>query len=574
MSTASTKSRSHKKKRKAEVAASKSLAEPSGPKSFWQGEVSQRTWLICSLSILAVAAFLRLYHLDLVPFHHDEGVNGNFLVRLVRDGFYQYDPANYHGPTLYYFSTIIPWTFRFLFGTSAQNTYGLHTVTVRLIPALFGLATVWLVLLLRRRLGTIGALSAAALLAVSPGAVYLSRYYIHETLFVFFTLGLVVAGLRYYEEGHPVYLILAAVSAALLFATKETAMISAGVLLIALLLTHIYRWLRRRAAGRGQKRSRSSLRQGGTDHTPDVLQKYGGARMLAIWAIGATALFIAVNVVLYSSFFTNYPKGVYDALKTFDFWTKTGKAAHVHPFETYIWWLFYQESPVLILGTIGAAFVVWKPRNSFALFSALWAFGILAAYSLIPYKTPWLALNFIVPLALIGGYALEVIYDLGWRPQWLIAGIMVVAIGISGYQTVDLNFFNYDNDAQYYVYVYAHTRRETLKLVDEIDRIASRTGQGKQLGITIVSTDYWPLPWYLRDYGRVGYFGRMSTSNEPVIIASEGQGAEMEATLGGRYQQVNSGLNAAGSYALRPGVNLLLYVQRDSLKTTTEKASN
>jgi predicted membrane-bound mannosyltransferase len=89
-----------------------------------------------------------------------------------------------------------------------------------------------------------------------------------------------------------------------------------------------------------------------------------------------------------------------------------------------------------------------------------------------------------------------------------------------------------------------------------------------------VSTDYWPLPWYLRDYGRVGYFGRMSTSNEPVIIASEGQGAEMEATLGGRYQQVNSGFNAAGSYALRPGVNLLLYVQRDSLKTTTEKASN
>lgn len=576
MSTASTKSRSHRQKRKAEVAASKTLAEPSSSSELSLGDVTQRTWLISSLCILAVAAFLRLYHLDLVPFHHDEGVNGNFLVRLVREGFYHYDPANYHGPTLYYFSAIIPWALRFLFGTSAQNTYGLHTVTVRLVPAIFGLATVWLVLLLRRRLGTIGALSAAALLAVSPGAVYLSRYYIHETLFVFFTLGLVVAGLRYYEDGHPVYLILAAVSAALLFATKETAMISAGVLLIALLLTHVYRWLRRKSAGAGQKRrkERSSQRQVGTAQTPDVLQEYGGARMLAISVTGAVALFIAVNVVLYSSFFTNYPKGVYDALKTFEFWTKTGKAAHVHAFETYIWWLFYQESPVLLLGTIGAAFVVWKPRNSFARFSALWAFGILAAYSLIPYKTPWLALNFIVPLALIGGCALQVIYELGWRPQWLIVGIMVVAIGISGYQTIDLNFFNYDNDAQYYVYVYAHTRRETLKLVDEIDRIAARTGQGKQIGITIVSTDYWPLPWYLRDYGRVGYFGRMSTSNEPLIIASEGQGAEMEATFGDRYQQVNSGLNAAGSYALRPGVNLLLYVQRDGLGTPAEKKSN
>ena len=149
-----------------------------------------------------------------------------------------------------------------------------------------------------------------------------------------------------------------------------------------------------------------------------------------------------------------------------------------------------QESPILFLGMLGAAFVVGKPSNTFALFSALWAFGILAAYSLIPYKTPWLALSFIIPLAMIGGYPLQVIYGRGWNSRWLIAGIMAVAIGISAYQTVDLNFFNYDNDAQYYVYVYAHTRRETLKLVDEINRIAATTGQGGQMGITIVSMDY------------------------------------------------------------------------------------
>jgi len=43
-----------------------------------------------------------------VPLHHDEGVNGNFLVRLVREGAYNYDPANYHGPTLYYFAAVMP----------------------------------------------------------------------------------------------------------------------------------------------------------------------------------------------------------------------------------------------------------------------------------------------------------------------------------------------------------------------------------------------------------------------------------------------------------------------------------
>jgi hypothetical protein len=44
---------------------------------------SDRAWLIGVVAILVVATVLRLYDLDLVPLHHDEGVNGNFLVRLV-----------------------------------------------------------------------------------------------------------------------------------------------------------------------------------------------------------------------------------------------------------------------------------------------------------------------------------------------------------------------------------------------------------------------------------------------------------------------------------------------------------
>jgi len=138
-----------------------------------------------------------------------------------------------------------------------------------------------------------------------------------------------------------------------------------------------------------------------------------------------------------------------------------------------------------------------------------------------------------------------------------------VAIAISGYQTIDLNFFNYDNDDKYYVYVYAHTRRETLAMLKEIDKVVERTREGGQTGITIVAPEYWPLPWYFRDFTRVGYNGRMTASSEPIIIAAEGQGGEMEATFGDRYQQVNSGLNPLGTYPLRPGVNFRLYVRRD-----------
>jgi predicted membrane-bound mannosyltransferase len=158
-------------------------------------------------------------------------------------------------------------------------------------------------------------------------------------------------------------------------------------------------------------------------------------------------------------------------------------------------------------------------------------------------------------LALIAGYSFQFLYEAAWLSVRELAIVAFIAVAIGGYQTIDLNFFNYDNDDQYYVYVYAHTRRETLKLVDAIDVIAKRK-QGGQTGITIVSPDYWPLPWYLRDYSRVGYFGRMADSSEPLIVASSSQVDEVRQKFGGSYRQVGS------TFALRPGVDLVLFERR------------
>lgn len=565
MPTGSTKQRRPKKKATANppVAGTKNSTRATPIAE----QLSDRVWWVCALVILIFAAALRLYDLDLVPLHHDEGVNGNFLVRLVREGIYKYDPANYHGPTLYYFSAVIPWIFRFLFGPSAQNTYGLTTFTIRLVPVLFGVGTIWLIFVLRRRLGDFATLGAAALLAVSPGAVYLSRYFIHETLFVFFTIGIVVAVIRFYEDGSPIYLVLAAISLALLFATKETAIISVGVLAIAFVSTHVYLWLRR---DKPKNREQETIR----DLWRNLQYRVGGQRMLLFWLLIAIVVFAAVNVLFYSSFFTNYPKGVYDALATFQFWVKTGNQAHVHPKTQYISWLADQELSLLFLGIVGAALLVWKPKNSLALFNALWAFGLIAAYSLIAYKTPWLALNFIVPLALIGGHVFQALAEISWLQLRELVLLAAVALGIGGYHCLDLNFRNYDNDDKSYVYVYAHTRREMLNLVDEINRIAKSNGQGGQTGITVVSPDYWPLPWYLRDYSRVGYFGRLADSNELIIIASESQRNEVLEKFGFLYQQVSSGLNESGSFPLRPGVNLLLFVRRNAVVLGTSHKRN
>ncbi|HEV2883516.1 MAG TPA: flippase activity-associated protein Agl23 [Pyrinomonadaceae bacterium] len=589
MGTASTKSQGNNKSARSEIRLS-SEREYEFSETAEQG-TADLSWLVACAAILGLAAFLRFYNLDLVPLHHDEGVNGNFLVRLVREGFYRYDPANYHGPTLYYFAALFPRVLRSLLGIAAQNSYGLTTQAIRAVTSVFGLATVGLVLTLRKNLGTIGVLSASLLLAISPGAVYLSRYFIHETLFVFFTLAIVVCAVKYFETAQPVYLILLAVNAALMFATKETAIISAVVLALAAILTYAYRWLLKQTGSSQNINRKKKKRSSVGDRDPGFVEKAGGPFVLLVWIVAAVIVFVAVNVIFYTSFFTN-GKGISDALKTFEFWRKTGKEAHVHPFLTYIWWLTLQESPLLALGAIGAVVSLLKRPKGLGLFCATWAFGLIAAYSLIAYKTPWLTLNFIIPLALASGAALQWAYDklrefeLGRLTAVVVIGFVLVLVTgplpgvvraksrqqfhaktfIPGSQVWDLNFVNYDNDDRYYVYVYAHTRRETLKLVQEIDRIAQRTHQGGQTGITIVSPDYWPLPWYLRDYTRVGYHGRMATSNEPIVLASQSQADEMQSTFGDRYQLVQSGFNTAGSFQLRPGVDLLLYTRRELVR--------
>jgi uncharacterized protein (TIGR03663 family) len=582
-------------------------------------ETSGLTWAIASGAILLVGAFLRFYDLALKPMHHDEGVNGFFLQRLVKDGIYNYDPSNYHGPTLYYLTLASTSFNSFFYGKS-----GLSTVAVRIVPALFGVATIWLVLCLRRHIGSIGALAAAALLAVSPGAVYMSRYFIHESLFAFFTLGMVVAWLKYadgeppleprdtftsglvvvasaamlvlatlgavyrsayyrfeiitllvslvalivvlwiYDGERSTYLILSSISAALLFATKETAMISAGVLLIAAVSSIIYLHIRQpppletKKKKQKHQRKKSATRPGAGAHLRRGLERFGGPAHIAVVAFAALAVFVLVSVVFYSSFFTN-SRGVAAAFETFKIWARTGTKDHNQVWYKYLVWLTLEESPSLMLGTAGIVLAVWRATSRFVVVAALWAFGIVAAYSLIPYKTPWLMLNFIVPLAIIGGYAVETFYRISDDvfERSLIVGITTIALCVGAFQTVSLNFFRYDDER--YIYVYAHTYREFLPLVDDVNRMAKLTGTGTQTGITVMAPEYWPLPWYLRDYTKVGYFGRMTQSFEPIIICAETQEAEFNSTnnIDDRYRRVNF-------YPLRPGVTLVLYV-RDSV---------
>lgn len=501
--------------------------------------ISRTTWLIASAAIMIEAALLRLYNLELKPLHHDEGVNGFFLTRLFREGVYEYDPTNYHGPTLYYFALV----------TTAL--LGLNTFAIRLVTALSGIGAVWLALGFRRRIGAVGALTAAALVAVSPGAVYLSRYFIHESLFVLFTLGLTVAALRYKEEARAKHLIIAAAMAALLFATKETAIISAGVLIIAALAAIAYFRIRNGSLSEDRP---AEERQAADRRTGSRLRVALFLRVALLWTLAIT-LFILLILLLYSSFLTN-PRGAGDAVKSLAIWARVGTTEHVSEWYRYLFWLWWHETPLLILGIAGAGLALWRAEDRLTIMASLWAIGLLAAYSIIPYKTPWLMLNFVIPLAIVSGYAVNAIYSQA-RVGAVALAIAGAAIVASLYQAIPLNFLHYDNEK--YAYVYAHTQREVLPLIKEVEAIAGRAGTGEDTTISVTSAEYWPLPWYLRNYTRVGYHGRVVTFNDSIVIGSEEQEPELQPELGDQYKKV-------GSYLLRPGVVLVLYVRHNIIE--------
>ena len=176
--------------------------------------------LLLVLLAIGAASALRLPQLELRPMHADEAVQAARFRDLWQQGQYVYDPNEFHGPTLIY-ATLPSATV----GGAADFADTTET-TYRLVPVLFGIGLVVLMFLFVDGLGITAVFVAAVLVAVSPAMVFYSRYYIHETLLVFFTLAAIGCGWRYVVNRKLVWCLLAGISVGLMQSTKETAAIS------------------------------------------------------------------------------------------------------------------------------------------------------------------------------------------------------------------------------------------------------------------------------------------------------------------------------------------------------------
>lgn len=516
----------------------------------------------CCVLILAatiVAMALRLPCAARRPMHGDEAVHADKFADLLERGEYVYNPNEYHGPTLNYFTLIPAWL-------SSVGTYAEMTeFTVRIVPVFFGVLLVLLSLLLLDGLGGWACVGAAVLTAISPAMVFYSRYYIQEMLLVCFTFGAIAFGYRFTQHRNIIWAILTGVCLGLMHATKETSIIAFGAMLAALWATL---FMRQR------------------EHTggfADDIRRVKPSHFIAIFAAGAI-----VSALFYSSFFKN-PGGVLDSFRTYaTYFDRAGNnRIHEHPWYYYLKMLVYSrygngpvwsEGIIVLLAVVGGAAVLTRkglPAVNIDLlrFIVFYTLGMVVLYSAIRYKTPWCMLGFLHAMILLAGLGAVVLVRLAPNvlPRLIVMCLLLESSLLLLWQAYAGNYI-YESDSRN-PYVYAHPTKEVFEIVRRLEEYTRGHEDDPNMAIEVVcpGDDYWPLPWYFRSYSTVRWANRVlrETGFAAVILASPSVEADLtdkffDESIPFEQRQMYLYLFDKPFYLwLRPQVKLLGFVRKD-----------
>jgi uncharacterized protein (TIGR03663 family) len=512
-------------------------------------------WIALFLVAILVALLFRLPRLQQRTMHGDEAVHAIKFGELLERGYYQYDPVDYHGPTLNYLTLIPAWLF------SQETLEETNESTLRLVPVFFGVLLVVLILVLADGLTRPVALAAALFTAISPAMVFYSRYYIQEMLLVCLTFAVILSGYRYTQRKNISWAILTGIFMGLAFATKETSIIAFGSMALALLLI---------------------LLIGRKEHGPLP----GQLRTIKPWhLIAALAAFGVISILFYSSFFT-YPAGILKSVSTYGtYFSRAGDSGyHNYPWYYYLKMLIYSryaagpawsEAIILLLAVVGILVALKGKRDSildFRLlrFLAIYTVIMTVLYSLILYKTPWNLLSFWQGMILLAGVGAIAI--VGSQPtlrrRMLVSSLLVAGGVLLGWQSYQASYKYYEDPAN--PYVYAHPVSDVVSVARQVEGLARAHADGRNMYVQVIwpENDYWPLPWYLRSLPNIGWWDKVEESipAAPVILASPDVENDLMKKL---YEQPPPGerdlyLPLSDTYEeLRAGVEIRGYVKKE-----------
>ncbi len=225
-----------------------------------------------------------------------------------------------------------------------------------------------------------------------------------------------------------------------------------------------------------------------------------------IW-LAALVAFIVTAVLLFTWGGQNWT-ALADLFRAIpNFAARAGGQGHEKPFWYYAH-LFggdWSGAAILVVVALGFFRIIHSPTSTARFILSIYALLICGIYSVIPYKTPWLALNFWLPLALLAGMAVEwlwLTFPKFSRRLMIFTSIMVIGI-LMAHDTRQWVFQMPADEKN--PYAYAHTSEDLLRLPGRLEELA-RQNNLPNPHIAVVAADAWPLPWYLRKFSQVGFW--------------------------------------------------------------------
>lgn len=486
--------------------------------------------IIAWICVVVTAVFLRFDDLGARPFHADEATGASITAQRLESDDWIFDPTHYHGPLLS--DLAMPVCLMRGEGTWQE----MSKLGLRLMPAIAGSLLVLLPLCWGRRAGDISVLLAGCLLATSPLLVYYSRMFIHEMLLVLFGIAALALVTTYPKRGLPGLLI------GLMFATKETFVISvlAWSGAAALLVLE-----ERRAV--------------------DWSDPMG--LIVKCWKLAWPSLVVALITALafYTQGFT-YWRGAIDAVRTYFVYEVV--EGHDKPLPYYfnllvmphkaagVWWY---GLPVVVLAVLAylnsfavGTSVLLRRTIRFIAYSAL---GHFLIYSLISYKTPWLACLPWAHVCCLAGFALA---GIGKRSR----GLQVVAVVVAGlcvasqWRQTKLASGRLDSDARN-PFAYVPTRKDAESMSAWLQQLHGIDRSQDWGGVAVVGSGFWPLPWYLRGLEPIKHWPQANEAVKPfpLILAMPEQ---VEAVAG-----LTMATHVMVPRGLRDGVPVHLFIRQD-----------
>jgi uncharacterized protein (TIGR03663 family) len=431
---------------------------------------ASRAAAVLFILLLVAGTALRLSRLSDRPLHGDEAVGAHLSAEVAHTGSFHYESSNRHGPFQYYLSGLV------------MRWGGDSFFWIRFPYALLGCLLPLVLLGFRRSLSEAGWLLGCSLIVFSPLFVYYSRYAVQEIDFTVATALMLACGLIFARGGGGASLFGFLLAAAWMVTIKETFVIVWGCLAGALALALLA----------GGRRARGSVREAARRVVRHGLTAMLGLSSGALFVSAAyTDLFRDASGL--GNLFRNLASMLVYGASTAD-----AVSLHRHPPSFYTSILLRYEWLTLALALVGMVLAV-RTRRTLALLLTFDALLTSAIHFALPYKTPWLLLTPLLPLALLaglgGGWILARLHA-SFPPGAAVAAACLIPLGMLP-QTLDASFLRPADPSL--GLAYHHAGAEQIELAGEIRRILAGLPEGTYPQAVVALPYYWPLAWYLRD---------------------------------------------------------------------------